>query len=214
MRSNNTEVQLLKLAQTMKVYFVDQCISNYFYKNDVTYFPLTWNYQINDKERQDFGLLRSLPVKTLNTVLETRKSPKIVHFSGPFKPWFYPAEEYADIWWKYARQTPFYEEILAQMVNFKAGNTMSANNEIAKLRDEFTKIHFPNINNTFALQKKEIQFLFITQHLLAFRLKKIRYLLKKVFSFGKTHAKYQRKYESLKTLIKEAKRFKKRIRKI
>jgi lipopolysaccharide biosynthesis glycosyltransferase len=127
MRSNNTEAQLLKLAQTMKVYFVDQCISNYFYKNDVTYFPLTWNYQINDKERQDFGLLRSLPVKTLNTVLETRKSPKIVHFSGPFKPWFYPAEEYAEIWWKYARQTPFYEEILARMIDFKVGNLINSN---------------------------------------------------------------------------------------
>ena len=40
------------------------------------------------------------------------KNPKIIHWAGREKPWKYPEIALSDYFWKYARQTPFYEEIL------------------------------------------------------------------------------------------------------
>lgn len=39
-------------------------------------------------------------------------SPFVIHWAGRSKAWINPCFPYADIWWQYARQTPFYEEIL------------------------------------------------------------------------------------------------------
>jgi lipopolysaccharide biosynthesis glycosyltransferase len=41
-------------------------------------------------------------------------NPSIVHFAG-LKPWVNPFQPYADEWWEYARQTPFYAELSAKV---------------------------------------------------------------------------------------------------
>ena len=49
---------------------------------------------------------------------QDRKSPKIIHWAGEkSKPWLNPSEDLADIWWSFARKTPFYEEILQRSIN-------------------------------------------------------------------------------------------------
>lgn len=40
------------------------------------------------------------------------QNPRIIHWAGREKPWKYPTVALSDYFWKYARQTPFYEEIL------------------------------------------------------------------------------------------------------
>lgn len=42
--------------------------------------------------------------------------PAIVHFTSHIKPWNEPKREFADKFWYYARQTPFYEEILFRSI--------------------------------------------------------------------------------------------------
>ncbi len=44
-------------------------------------------------------------------------NPFIVHFTSPVKPWEFPEYQLAEYFWRYARKTDFYEEILK--VNFK-----------------------------------------------------------------------------------------------
>ncbi|MDR0679611.1 MAG: glycosyltransferase family 8 protein [Puniceicoccales bacterium] len=46
---------------------------------------------------------------------EACKHPCIIHFIG-IKPWANPAALHANLWWEYARQTPFCEEILYKQV--------------------------------------------------------------------------------------------------
>lgn len=36
----------------------------------------------------------------------------MIHFASQPKPWNIPSIEYSSEWWRYAKQTPFYEEIL------------------------------------------------------------------------------------------------------
>ncbi len=47
---------------------------------------------------------------------EEMENPKLIHFNLFAKPWCYDNIHYADYFWKYARQSPFYEDI----VKFKA----------------------------------------------------------------------------------------------
>jgi lipopolysaccharide biosynthesis glycosyltransferase len=41
--------------------------------------------------------------------------PYIIHYAGGIKPWKEPFSELADVWWKYARRTPFYEMLIADL---------------------------------------------------------------------------------------------------
>ncbi|MDR1912715.1 MAG: glycosyltransferase family 8 protein [Helicobacteraceae bacterium] len=43
---------------------------------------------------------------------EAFSDPHIVHYAGYNKPWIYPDVPYADLFWKYARKTSYYEELL------------------------------------------------------------------------------------------------------
>ena len=40
------------------------------------------------------------------------RNPKIIHYCDIYKPWKSPELELASIWWKYARMTDFYEDII------------------------------------------------------------------------------------------------------
>lgn len=53
--------------------------------------------------------------------------------------------------------------------------------------------------------------LYISYHLILFKLKKIGYRLLKHITFGKKHLKYKQNYKSIKMLLKEAKKYKKHI---
>jgi len=109
-----------------------------------------------------------------------------------------------ELWWKYARATPFYEELLARMVDFKAKNK-NINIELSNLRNELMQMHFPNINYHDKLS-------YVMQRIPYFELKKFIYKLKKVFSFGERHKYYQEKYNRTKKLIKDAKALKKQYK--
>ena len=91
--------------------FPDQDVLNKVCDGHVKYLPynynLMWNclhYYTDAKDR--------MPETTYNEYKEAWKNPKIIHYAGAYKPWKQPWLEYSDLFWKYARQTPFYEEII------------------------------------------------------------------------------------------------------
>ena len=47
---------------------------------------------------------------------KNKKTPKIIHYAGPTKPWHSPRYEWADLFWCACRKTPFYEVTLVQMM--------------------------------------------------------------------------------------------------
>lgn len=46
------------------------------------------------------------------------KDPKIVHYNLFFKPWHFTDVQYADYFWKVAKTTPYYDELMQQLDNF------------------------------------------------------------------------------------------------
>ena len=197
MRNINSEAHLSSLTQSINVLFVDQCIFNYFFRNDVLYLPREWNVQVNDSERQHFNLLSSLDVDIMQQVVYALKNPKAIHYSGGRKPWNDPTETMADIWWQYARKTPFYEEILLRMVHAH----QLADNPIGNI-----------ITNSDYNRDQKLKY--VLMHPLYFLLKKFKYKIKKNLVIGERKSKAKQKYKNVKALLKDAKKLKKNLKKI
>lgn len=91
--------------------FVDQDILSVAAHGHVLFLDLEWNvewhiplYQPRFKEQ--------IPADLCNDYINARKNPKFIHYCSSKKAWNNPQAPLAHYFWEYARQTPFYEEIL------------------------------------------------------------------------------------------------------
>lgn len=105
LKENFKERLLQKLAVIGNPLYVDQDVLNAECEGSVCFLDAMWNYTWNVKtENLD---------KDLKSVYEQAvKDIQILHFASNIKPWSFPERPYADYFWKFARHTPFYEEIL------------------------------------------------------------------------------------------------------
>ncbi len=109
------------ILQNTKLLYPDQDILNIMFQDKTKLIHPKYNYQYGIKiiypkyESMIFG-------KYKNEFLEAKTSPSIIHYTTQRKPWKYPKEELADIFWHYARKCPFYEEIIFE--NFINENTL------------------------------------------------------------------------------------------
>ena len=77
--------------------------------------------------------------------MAARNQPKIRHYAGCDKPWSMVKCDWAAHYWKYAKETPFYEELLARLCgnasparvagDGKPPKAISENNPIRKVVD-------------------------------------------------------------------------------
>lgn len=211
--------KLIQIATSNKFINQEQDVINLFFSKKITTLSWIYNFEV-------LSWVWGGTNPTYNVYQKYLPSAKIYHFCTGFKVWFYPNMKQAQIWWKYARMTPFYEDIVRRMVIFstqKDSQTIilskndimnSQSNVVSALRAEFAKVHFPNINNRFGAGEYNAKLSFVMNHLLHFRLKKFGYALKKAFAFGERYAKYNDKYQKTKQLIKDAKKLKKSYYKV
>jgi lipopolysaccharide biosynthesis glycosyltransferase len=106
----NFREKCIRFLSSIRPIYVDQCIMNHVLQGHVKYLDYKWNVQwqipIYAKIEQ------CLPISLYEQYKASLESPKIIHYAGRVKPWSAPYLQRADIWWQYARMTPFYEEIL------------------------------------------------------------------------------------------------------
>lgn len=79
--------------------FMDQCALNIACQGKVSFLDKKWNYEWMYLFGEYDGF-------------EEMSNPSIIHYDSIEKPWTNPGEKWADVFWKCARKTPFYEEIL------------------------------------------------------------------------------------------------------
>ena len=114
----------------------DQDVLSFVLEDNVKYFSVDFNFQrcmlfpVNQ---------RNIPLR-IKKELSMPREIKILHFDGDLKPWSSLTSNIMDdIWWQYARQTPFYEEILCgKFKNLAEPN----NNEILRDIANFSKNRF------------------------------------------------------------------------
>lgn len=92
----------------------DQDVLNSHCQGRVSYLDYSWNVMIDCDGR--IGRLFSLaPSDSYDAFLASRENPKIVHYAGYEKPWKMANCDEAVRYWGYARQTPFYEELVGML---------------------------------------------------------------------------------------------------
>ncbi len=216
---NNYVEKILEYVSDTQFRILEQDGLNAYFKTNIKYLDTAWNFCVLNERYKEY--FRFMPDDFSNQYLLDKKNPKIIHWAGREKPWFSLNMDFANIWWSYARKTPFYEEILQRMLNFytqkdkqtisEAKNVVNASQtrDVNLLRQEFSQIHFPNINNRFVKEETDLKMLYVTDNLWRFELKKMYFKIKKAFAFGEKYTKYNQKYNTVKTLIREAKKFEK-----
>ena len=110
---------------------------------------------------------------------------KIIHFIGSRdkKPWVNPAAPLGWLWWGYARETPFYEQLLSMMFETEVKAMVETHSHeteayAKKMYNESRKI--PSL-------KRKMRFLRVVRQ----------------FTFGKTRKRLKEKERALKTRIRE-----------
>lgn len=168
---------LLDLARNNTKYFHDQNVLNVAFANDFKILPPEWNTQVHIKYYPTYR--QQLPIDTIKIYDSYEIVPAILHYTYHPKVWNDPYKQWANIWWKYARETPFYEIILKDL---------NCNKMVASASD---------INKSLLLQ------------ILSYKKDKFRYYRYKLLSkitFGKMRKYYKQKRKELKTYLKDLER--------
>ncbi len=112
-----TVKELLTLATTETWEFVDQDLLNTYCQGRVKLVDMSWNV-LTDWKEENWSRIKTInfgPVGIVNEYMAARKKPRIIHYAGFQKAWDMPYCDMAEYFWRYARQTPYYEIILDRM---------------------------------------------------------------------------------------------------
>lgn len=127
-------------------------------------------------------LVGNIPSNLYDQYIKAKNEiPCILHLTGRQKPWSNPNQIFAEYFWKYARQTPFYEKIIYQ--NLKKEIPYNTNNAI----------DLTLVRETANYLKNKITYW--------------RYRLLSKITFGKKRRKYKQKRKELKTRLKQVRAF-------
>ena len=91
------------LNETKKLMCPDQDILNIVCKDRCYYLPIKWNFQ---NSPNNFSLQETYEIEK-----------NIIHFTSGFKPWNSSNILLAEVFWRVARMTPYYESILTTYLN-------------------------------------------------------------------------------------------------
>ena len=184
--------------------FVDQDVINKVCEDHIYYLSPKYNYLVFYQRKE----LNTIDEEFYNEISEAANDIKIYHMPGG-KPDMFPETSFATLYFQYARQTPFYENILKNMAFNMSHDVKIITDNIKR---ELATIHFPNINQQFLITHEMVQSLFINQHKWLFIIKKLYYKIKMKISFSKkTRQKYKNKYNKLKAALKRSKKYNKAL---
>lgn len=121
----------LEIASEPKYIYDDQDILNAHAQGRVLYLDNAWNV-MNDCGGRISKVFSFAPADVYDAYMVAHASPKIIHYAGFEKPWKPGSCDMAEYYWKYARNTPFYETLLAM----KFADKSQLDNRVIDLRDE------------------------------------------------------------------------------
>jgi len=164
----------LEKLKTIKPVLVDQDILNFVCEGKVKKISLQWDFL--DAFRPEWKTeewVNFLASEDREDYIRASKEPYILHYAGEWlRAWEFPDVRYSDLWWHYARMTPFYEDILFRNIQNRYIRNTKSN---VKVVDVPKRSHHSEITN---------------------KLRYWRYRLLSHLTFGETkeHYKAKKKY--------------------
>lgn len=112
---NYTFDSILEIANSREWLWMDQDILNFISKGRVKLLSSNWNVMIHTGERNTYPE-NTAPFWILNEYNNAIKDPYILHFAGKTSPCYVNQQVLGSwIFWKYARLSPFYEHLQAEL---------------------------------------------------------------------------------------------------
>ena len=102
----------LEIAAEPKYIYDDQDILNAHCQGRVVYLDNAWNV-MNDCGGRIKKVFTFAPADVYDKYMVAYASPKILHYAGFEKPWKPGPCDLGEVYWMYARKTPFYERFVA-----------------------------------------------------------------------------------------------------
>lgn len=112
----------------------DQDVLNSIFVEQVKFVSQEWNLQYHIPILYDRHL-DSFNKDDLLAYNLAFDNPAIIHYTSPVKPWFAPKLGLAVDFWRYARKTDYYEEILYSMYQNEIANSRFATHLYMKLQE-------------------------------------------------------------------------------
>lgn len=182
MKEYNIQERAIRMAESFEPVLVDQDILNSICQNNVFYFSQKWNLHNNfSVQYKNMKTLSELPKPLVDDYLSAKSCAYIIHYAGKEKPWSHPSLEYANSWWQYARQTPFYEEIIYRIFS----------NSVTQLKHDTPSLSV--IKEAFNYRKNCVKYL--------------QYKLLTKLSWGEKHYTYKQIKNTYKDRIKRVRSF-------
>lgn len=133
MRKDFNPKAALKFAASHRWEYLDQDVLNYFTQGRVKYLDLSWNVLYDWEFVRIKNVISKAPLETYLAYMESRKSPKIIHYGGTIKPWQRADSDFADSYWRIAKRSVYYELILSRMAVW-AGRNASKHPGVEQVR--------------------------------------------------------------------------------
>lgn len=118
----------------------DQDVLNLYCEGRVKYLDMAWNLITDCDHYRVNNVVVFAPEPIYKAYLAAHAAPKIIHYAGFLKPWHRPDEDLAQAFWYYARQTPYYEELLFRMNESAAWHVARGLDRQRGLSNIFSKI--------------------------------------------------------------------------
>lgn len=117
MRERHTLKEWLDLASVPRMYN-DQDVLNLECEGEVKYIDMKWGMIVDHDHSRVKDVISYAPDAIQKEYALAHANPMIIHYAGFKKPWYDPTEDYAQEFWKYARKTVYYEELLQHITKF------------------------------------------------------------------------------------------------
>ena len=144
-RAQYKERDIIHLMQTKKFRIQEQDILNTLFENKVKFMSIEWNYYIAVSEFIKM-CADAAPLDSMKAYYDAAEHPHLYHYASSPKPWDDPDMLHGDIWWNYARQTPFYEEILYRRINGMANYVIN----MCEVKKDYSRTKLLNVVNKIA----------------------------------------------------------------
>jgi lipopolysaccharide biosynthesis glycosyltransferase len=138
-RKTYTTKEILDVAVSKEWQLLDQDILNKLCEHRVKIIDMSWNVMYDYAGVRIKGIIKLAPEWLYKEYMEARKHPKIIHYAGPEKPWLFPEGDFADIYWEYAKQTPYYEMMLYRMACYAANREFEVQNRRKRSNSRIAK---------------------------------------------------------------------------
>jgi lipopolysaccharide biosynthesis glycosyltransferase len=119
LRKTDAESRVVELTNARRFWFPDQDILNAVFEGNVHYLDWRWNVLHGNGDLASF--YEHLPAQTRNRYFVAHQNPLIIHYAGEKKPWLTPGIEFAEVFWKYMRETPWYELVCEKFFRASMG---------------------------------------------------------------------------------------------